>query len=119
MSRRGFLPPVLGPLVLVHAVVPTDMMEVEESGEPSAKRKKLSPLRVGDETLFHMDLQEIDENMLDFSCEFAAVAENLDFEETLENELTEDSLRQPFSQFEPELFAERMRVKSLMILQAW
>jgi hypothetical protein len=66
MSRRGFLPPVLGPLVLVHAVVPTDMMEVEESGEPSAKRKKLSALGVGDETLFHMDLQEMMRTCLTF-----------------------------------------------------
>ena len=118
----GLLGPVTPLGMLAPAAMPSDM-DVEEPAEPSAKRQKFSALRVGDETLFHMDvetgecMEELGDSAVDFSCELDASDEMFDLEETSTRELTEDDLWQPFSQFEPELSSEGC--KSLMILQTW
>ena len=71
---------------------------------------------MGDETLFHMDvetgeyMEELGDSAVDLSCELDASDEMFDLEETSTRELTEDDLWQPFSQFEPELSSERLQV---------
>ena len=121
-EQAGLPAPSLGPPgpmtplgMLAPAAMPSDM-DVEEPTEPSAKRQKFSALRVGDETLFHMDvetgeyMEELGDSAVDFSCELDASDEMFDLEETTTHELTEDDLWQPFSQFEPELPSERLQV---------
>ena len=121
-EQAGLPAPSLGPPgpmtplgMLAPAAMPSEM-EVEEAVEPSAKRQKFSALRVGDETLFHMDvetgeyMEELGDSAVEFSCELDASDEMVDLEETTAHELTEDDLWQPFSQFEPELPSERLQV---------
>jgi hypothetical protein len=121
-EQAGLPAPSLGPPgpmtplgMLAPAAMPSDM-DVEEPTEPSAKRQKFSALRVGDETLFHMDvetgeyMEELGDSAVDFSCELDASDEMFDLEETSTRELTEDDLWRPFSQFEPELSSERLQV---------
>ena len=91
-------------------------MDVDESAEPSAKRQKYSVMRVGDEVLCHMDIDN-DEYMQDGVAQFSEYANDFalsdiemnDFEEPHKTEMSEDDLWQPFSQSEPELDGDRLQ----------
>lgn len=108
-----------GPMTPMEMLIPAAEhvnMDVEESAEPSAKRQKLSVMRTGDEDLCHMDidndeyLQDGGAQFSEFANDFATVdGEMSDFEEPQQAEMSEDGLRQPFSQSEPELAGERLQ----------
>ena len=100
------------PVEMLTPAVEAVGMEVE-STEPSAKRQKLSVMRVGNEELFHMDVDNDeylqDAQFSDFAMEASADVEMSDFEEPQQNEMSEDDSWQPFSQFEPELSPDRLQ----------
>ena len=119
LLRRRHPAPSLGlpgpatPLEMLRPAVETVGMEVEDTTEPSAKRQKLSVLRVGDEELFHMDVDNdeylADAQFSEFAMEATVDVEMSDLQEPQQNEMSEDDLWQPFSQFEPELSSEELQ----------
>ena len=108
-----------GPVTPVEMLTPAAAhtnMDVDESAEPSAKRQKFSVMRVGDEVLCHMDIDN-DEYMQDGVAQISQYANDFalsdiemnDFEEPHKTEMSEDDLWQPFSQSEPELDGDRLQ----------
>ena len=87
--------------------------DMEEAFEPDAKRPRLSVMRIGDETLCHMDVNS-SEYMSElgdakFPDEFFMSTTNDDTTDAMQTELTEDDLWQPFSALEPSLTAEELK----------
>ena len=92
--------------------------ETIETGEPDAKRARLSAMPVGSETLVHVDedpgelLQQCDTGDFSFSME-AACDETCgiwdDDNKNFEREMTEDDLWQPQSSLEPMLDGETLQ----------
>ena len=92
--------------------------ETIETGEPDAKGARLSSMRVGLETLVHVDenpgelLQQLDAGDFSFSME-AACDETCgiwdDDSKNFEREMTEDDLWQPQSALEPMLDGEALQ----------
>ena len=107
------LPGPATPLEMLRPAVETVGMEAEGTTEPSAKRQKLSVLRVGDEELYHMDVDNdeylADAQFSEFAMEATVDVEMSDLQEPQQNEMSEDDLWQPFSQFEPELSSEELQ----------
>ena len=90
------LPGPATPLEMLRPAVETVGMEVEDTTEPSAKRQKLSVMRVGDEELFHMDVDNdeylADAQFSEFAMEATVDVEMSDLQEPQQNEMSEDDL---------------------------
>ena len=91
--------------------------EATNIGEPDAKRARLSTMRVGSETLVHVDedggdlLQEFETGEFSFPLdagETCGIWESEDFN-SVEREMTEDDLWQPHSALEPILDPEQLQ----------
>ena len=101
--------------------VEVEMLNVDTTdvAEPDAKRARLSAMRVGSETLVHVDeyaselLQDVNDADLHFPFETAddetcGIWEN-DDSKIYEREMTEDDLWQPQSALEPQLDPEQLQ----------